>query len=240
MNVLSQLDEVTHRSPEDKLYQNLAALVKHLPDDPVTHNLVSAVLAAAKFGHKESVLERIQRCKAALRSAETNAQATLVHRIKKGSAIALLPQSELIDVVERTKAALHIIGHAASSVHATVYEPLAARQAVKQADLVIIPVIAITSEKIIAPIGSELLVELAVARGIPAYAFATGFQFTKHLETVPGATKQCFVSHGHQKRCVATYEAINPNAINIISELGIFSHARFIDELSHAYPWLWV
>ncbi len=240
MNALSQLDEATHRAPEDKLYQTLSALAKRLPDDPVTKNLVTSVLAAAKFGHKESVLERIQRCKAVLRSAETNAQSTLLHRVKKGGAIALLPTAELLAVMEKTKAALHIIGHAASSVPSTVYEPLAARQAVKNADMVIVPVIAITSEKVISPIGAELLVELANNRGIPAYAFATGFQFTRHLEAVPGIAKNCYVAHGRQKRCVATYESISPNKVSIISELGIFSHARFIDELSHAYPWLWV
>ncbi|MBI4151264.1 hypothetical protein HY492_04000 [Candidatus Woesearchaeota archaeon] len=240
MNALSQLDEATHRSPEDKLSQNLSALAKRLPDDPVTKNLVTSVLAAAKFGHKESVLERIQRCKAALHSAEANAQATLLHRIKKGSAIALLSNSDLLSIVTKTKAALHIIGHASPNIHSTIYEPLAARQAIKQADLVIIPVIAITSEKVIAPIGSELLVELAAARGIPAYAFAIGFQFTRQLENVPGMAKQCFVSHGHQTRCVATYEALDPNQVSIISELGILSHSRFIDDFSHAYPWLWV
>ncbi len=242
LTVLDALDAAVHRADESKLHVALQTVVKRssIPYNPAVHNVCNSVLAVSK-GTKESILERIQRCKGSYRSAQLHAIETARLRLKSRTQVGTIIAPEIVQMLPKG-VTVHVLGHHTLSLPSVQYDPLAARQLIKHVDVVILPVTVITSQGIVGQMGVELLAELAHSRGIPVYAFATGFQYDKHpsIALLKGHEDNLLKARGKSTHhFTASFESIAPEKITgIISELGILSHERFIAEVSHHYPWL--
>ena len=238
---LRDLDAAVHKNRDPaKLTSALkTAASKHAaPYDPVVRHLCNYVLHATTH---EQAFERIQRAQAMYTSAVTQALATAGIKFGRHS-VAVLGEDTLVsDALNKSQATAHVIGTGVGLKRRLFsYPPLAMRQALKHADMALIPGILVTPTKVIAPMGAELLADVCKQYGIPCYALTLGLRFAHHDEHLPQLHGAQPVSRksGHRTVHQATYERIDPDSVSVISELGVFSHARFIDEVQHHYPWL--
>ena len=99
----------------------------------------------------------------------------------------------------------------------------AARQALKNADVVVLGAEAVTSDKVVTEMGGELFSELAVQRGIPVFAVASSFQFHNSIDVRVLRNSNSAVCFRH------VFEKVNPSLITgIISEKGVHEPSVFV------------
>ena len=208
---------------------------------------------------KEQALEHVQRIKTALLSAQHHAVESGVLKISEGSSVATNGNNPLVrDILfaaKSKKISVHVtesgqgrqLAHylASKGMNATLYPDAAARLALRESDILLLGCTVITPTTIIAPMGSELLAEIARNESIPVYVAAVGMQFDPHAEKnvkklqgfAPRQVQRdpaTGITHNKSK-----FEFIDPEIINgIISELGIYDHRRFVEEVYWNHPWM--
>lgn len=108
--------------------------------------------------------------------------------------------------------------------------PFAAlRQALKNVDFVVISAEAITPNKIISEMGSELIAEQAHKKNIPVYAVSSTWNFHKNFEILSLNTIKKNYLEGTHSFFEHKFEQISPSLISgIISEKGNYNHDAFI------------
>ncbi len=122
----------------------------------------------------------------------------------------------------------------------------AARIALKKSDIILFGFDAVTTTKIYNKIGSELFAVIADKYDIPLYACGDSWKFDPEgiygreekielrpaKEIWPGAPRGIKIEN-------PCFERINPDLVTaIISELGVYTHENFVEEVKKAYPWL--
>jgi len=122
----------------------------------------------------------------------------------------------------------------------------AARIALKKSDLILFGFDAVTTTKIYNKIGSELFAVIADKYDIPLYVCGDAWKFDPEetygrderiecrspKEIWPGAPRGIKIEN-------PCFERINPDLVTaIISELGVYTHENFVEEVKKAYPWL--
>lgn len=135
---------------------------------------------------------------------------------------------------------------AKAGIRVTHYVDSALRLAMKKADIVLLGADAVTAERVINKIGSELVAETAEKYQVPLYICTdswkldpkTLFGYEEDIEKRPYT--EVWPSHPKGVKIDNhAFERIDPNLImGIISELGIFKHSQFIEETLHKYPFL--
>ncbi|GEM_PF-6063488 len=109
--------------------------------------------------------------------------------------------------------------------------PFAAlRQVLKQVDFVIISAEAITQNKIISEMGSELIAEQAHKKNIPLYVVSSAWNFHKEFEISSLNTIKKNYLEGTHSFFEHKFEQISPVLISgIISEKGNYNHNAFVN-----------
>jgi ribose 1,5-bisphosphate isomerase len=122
----------------------------------------------------------------------------------------------------------------------------AARIALKKADIFLMGFDAVTTTRVYNKIGSELFAIIADKYDVPIYACGDAWKFDPEgiagceekielrpsKEIWPSAPKGVKIEN-------PCFEKINPELITaIISELGVYTHENFVEEVKKAYPWL--
>ncbi|MEM5872013.1 MAG: hypothetical protein QW051_04025 [Candidatus Aenigmatarchaeota archaeon] len=123
----------------------------------------------------------------------------------------------------------------------------AAKIALKKSDIFLMGFDAITTTKIYNKIGSELFAIIADKYDIPVYACGDAWKFDP--SAIVGYEEKIEIRSGkeiwpnHPKGVKIenwAFEKIDPRLITaIISELGVYTHENFIEELKKNYPWLY-
>ncbi len=127
------------------------------------------------------------------------------------------------------------------------YVDSAMRLALKKADIVLLGADAIQADgKVINKIGSELIAEMARKYDIPVYFCATAWKFDP--KTMYGIDEEIEERNKKEvwekspkgvKIMNPAFERVNPELITgIISELGIFKPAMFVEEARQKYRWM--
>lgn len=104
------------------------------------------------------------------------------------------------------------------------FSAAAARQVLKNSDLVMLCADAVTPEKVVSAMGGELFAELAAKRGVPVFAVAFSYMFHHdvNMNSLRGNMQVFGAKH--------VFEKVQPSLITgIISEKGVHSHAVFVD-----------
>jgi len=136
---------------------------------------------------------------------------------------------------------------AAAKIPVTLFVDSAARLALKKADVMMIGADAVTSEGyVINKIGSELMADMANHYQVPIFVCThswkfdplTLFGFEEEIER--RATKEIWDKPpSGVKISNYVFEKVDPNKITaIISELGVFKPAAFVEEVRKSYKWL--
>ncbi len=124
----------------------------------------------------------------------------------------------------------------------------AARLGLKKADMALFGCDAITSEgKVANKIGTELIAEAAQRLSTPVYVCTDSWKFdpkTIYGEPEPiEERKKEEVWENPPKGVIIqnpAFELVDPGLIaGIISELGVMRPSLFLEEVRHAYPWMW-
>ena len=128
----------------------------------------------------------------------------------------------------------------------TMYVDSAARLAIKKADIAFFGCDAITTSRVFNKIGTEMFCEIAHKYDVPIYFCTNSWKFDP--ETIYGAEepieerkKDEVWKDAPKKLKIINYafEKINPLLITgIISELGIFKHQMFLEELKAKHSWI--
>lgn len=268
-DALRQLDSVVHKTRSAaQLKTNLrrtVTILNNRPYEPLLAHALRYVLMASDLEHprsmREQALEHIQHLKSAIASAKKHAVESGSLKLISGNAIATHGSHALVrDIIMAAKhsgkkVSVHITSadhgrdlarHLASrGVDATLYTDSAAKLVIRGADIVMLGCTVITPNTIVAPMGSELLAEIARIESIPVYVVALGLQFDpkaeENLKKLQGFTHKITqrdpaTGITHHK---AKYEFINPDIVTgIISDLGIYNHRRFVEEVCAHHPWL--
>lgn len=124
----------------------------------------------------------------------------------------------------------------------------AARIAIKQADVAFFGCDAITPTHVINKIGSELFAETCERFDVPLYIVTNSWKVDP--KTVYGHPEPMEERDYHEvwknkpkgvKIHNPAFEKIDARLITgIISELGVFKHQNFIEEVTKEYPWLFI
>jgi len=136
---------------------------------------------------------------------------------------------------------------AKAGIPVTLFVDSAARVALKKADLFLFGADAITAEsKVINKIGTELFAEVAKRYDISAYSCTDSwkfdprsvFGFKEPIEMREAA--EIWPNHPKKVKIAnPAFERVSPEVITgIISELGVFPPALFVDEVRNRYSWL--
>jgi ribose 1,5-bisphosphate isomerase len=135
---------------------------------------------------------------------------------------------------------------AKAGIPVTHFVDSAAKIAIKKSDMVLFGFDAVTTTKIYNKIGSDMFAMIADKYDVPIFACGDSWKFdpegTKGREEKiemrpskeiwPGAPKGVKIEN-------PCFEKIDPHLIAaIISELGVYPHENFIEEVKKAYPWL--
>ena len=128
-----------------------------------------------------------------------------------------------------------------SKLQLKLYYDTAVRQALKKTDLILLSANSITSEgKIMSPIGSEVIAELARNYDIPVYCCINSLNFNP--ESIKGIEESEDVHVKKSKYLTqdqTSYELISPDLITgVISELGVFKPEVYIEEIKQNYHWM--
>ncbi len=136
---------------------------------------------------------------------------------------------------------------AKSKIPVMLFTDAAGRYAIKKANIVLFGVDAITSEgKIVNKMGTEMYADIAEKFDIPVYFCTdswkydsmTVFGFEEAIERREAKEVWDRPPKGVEVSNIA-FEMVEPElATGIISELGSYSAATFIEEVKKAYPWI--
>ena len=111
-----------------------------------------------------------------------------------------------------------------------IMEDLSLRSALKMADMALISPYSIGESKIYSRMGAELVAEAAKKQNIPVYVCGSYWMVDR---------KNVFKKWEKLESDALFFEKINPDLITgIISELGIFKHHIFMQELANTHPWI--
>jgi len=123
----------------------------------------------------------------------------------------------------------------------------AGRIALKKADIFLMGFDAVTTTKIYNKIGSEMFALIAEKYDIPVFACGDAWKFDpagiygweERIEI--RSPKEVWLNAPKGVKIEnLCFEKIDPNLITgIISELGVYAHENFIEEVKKAYPWLY-
>ena len=132
------------------------------------------------------------------------------------------------------------------NIPVTHYVDSAMRLALKKADIVLLGADAITPEKAINKIGSEVIAELANKYDIPVYVCCNSWKFDYH--TIFGFEEEIETRKEKEiwknppkntKICNYAFEKINLNLVTaIISEIGDYRPSVFIEEIKRNNDWM--
>jgi ribose 1,5-bisphosphate isomerase len=119
------------------------------------------------------------------------------------------------------------------------YVDSAARHAMKKADIVLLGADAITTTKIYNKVGSEMFAILAETKDIPVYCCTDSWKFDPYSvigfdEIIEKRNSKEIWPNCPKKIKIHNYafDKVSPKLITaIISELGVYDHSRFIDEV---------
>ncbi len=122
----------------------------------------------------------------------------------------------------------------------------AARIALKKADVFLMGFDAVTTTRVYNKIGSEMFAVIADKYDVPIYACGDAWKFDpagiagceEKIELRPSKEIWSSAPRGVkiENPC---FEKINPELLTaIISELGVYTHENFVEEVKKAYPWL--
>ena len=133
-----------------------------------------------------------------------------------------------------------------AKIPVTHYVDSAARLAIKKADIMLIGCDAITTDKVYNKIGSELMIETANRYDVPVYVCTDSWKFDlqsffgkEELIEERSASEVWKNAPKGIKIKNPAFERISPELIaGIISELGIYRHNLFIEELIDKYYWM--
>ncbi len=136
---------------------------------------------------------------------------------------------------------------AKAGIHVTLFTDSSGRYALKRANLALFGVDAITSEgEIINKMGTEMFADIAEKYDIPVYFCtdswkydpSTVFGFEEAIEK-RGSKEVWDKPPKGVKISNIAFEIVEPElATGIISELGVYSPATFIEEVKKNYPWI--
>jgi ribose 1,5-bisphosphate isomerase len=122
----------------------------------------------------------------------------------------------------------------------------AARIALKKADVFLMGFDAVTTTKVYNKIGSEMFALIADKYDVPIYACGDAWKFDpagiagceEKIELRP--SKEIWPSAPRGVKIEnPCFEKINPELLTaIISELGVYAHENFVEEVKKTYPWL--
>lgn len=222
--------------------------------DPISKNILNYLATDLPLGSfktlHEHILARIQRAKTAL-AASTERTCNAATAKTRGVCAVALGDDEILGRALRSACRVNVLaggpGNPGQSLvsalgnRAVWYPDVAARAALNDADLVIIPCNVIAPDAIVAPVGSELLAELAHNRALPVYVLAQGMQYDPHADDrmpeLQGYSPKSIVRNAY----VARFERITPSLVTgIISEFGVHPHTHFVEEVIRHYPWLFI
>ncbi len=122
----------------------------------------------------------------------------------------------------------------------------AARFAIKKTDICLFGTDAITTIKIFNKIGTELFCEVAKGYGVPVYFCTNSWKFDPLSvygveEKIENRNKNEVWKNSPKKVvvCNPAFEQIDPRiCTGVISELGVFNHTVFVDEVRRKHKWM--
>lgn len=142
---------------------------------------------------------------------------------------------------------LTAVGLAKAKIPVRLFTDASARYAIKKANIAFFGVDAITSEgKIINKMGTEMFADIAEKYDVPVYFCTdswkydplTVFGFEEAIERRDKKEVWDKAPKGVEISNLA-FEIVEPElATGIISELGVFAPATFIEEVKRNYPWI--
>ncbi len=235
------------------------------PTEPCLYNtLLFATHNLNKRNYKKELKQRIKKIELYFKESNKLIAEYGARKIKQGhNVFTHCHSSTVVNVLKRANRAVKFTVHntetrpflqgrttakelAKAGIKVIHYVDAAARFAIKRSDVVLFGCDAITSEGfIVNKIGSEMFAQIAESYRVPVYICtvswkydpATEFGFDEKLE-------QRFYTEVWRnppkgvKISNIVFEKIHPSLVTgIISELGIFSVDRFVEEVTRAYPW---
>jgi translation initiation factor 2B subunit (eIF-2B alpha/beta/delta family) len=203
-----------------------------------THNLKTKEVRYAK----EHILEKLYNAKKLYNLQEKKIINTTLKAIPKGSTILAIGINSIVKqaIISAKKKGVNVLmlGHhslnTSSSVtllslHKEKVKPVCypyslAYHAVKRADMVLTGAIAATPESVITVQGVDGITAMAFAHNIPVFAVLNSWKFTEknHLQNKGSKTTPLFSVL---------------NKARVISDLGLFDHHRFVEEVYHKNAW---
>lgn len=228
-SVIKSWDELIHKEAfsRSKLLKNIDAFNKNLLKQfPLPkYNNAAQFCFSQKQGSlrtlRNNYLKKIQVISKTARTSRQRISENALSKIPKRSHIFVLDDRELAHVLseakKQKKATIHSITKLKTS--SKTHKITMLRQVLKGCDLVLLSASAVTNDKVIDIVGSELVAATAKSVHIPVFIVTTIMNtdfnnfFMKNL------------SKGND------YELIDPNLVTgIISEIGIYDHYHFTEQ----------
>jgi ribose 1,5-bisphosphate isomerase len=133
-----------------------------------------------------------------------------------------------------------------AGIPVTHFVDSAAKIAIKQSDIALFGFDAVTTTKIYNKIGSDMFALIADKYDVPLFACGDAWKFDSEgiggfEETIEmrGAKEIWPAAPRRVKIENPSFEKIDPDMVAaIISELGVYPHENFIEEVKRTYPWL--
>lgn len=247
LEALRAIDEQVHRERNPQQGLN-TALAKFRSYDAMLVNVARSlrgIPTLSERAYREQLLSRLQKCKSVIGIAWANAAENAAAKLPKNASIGTMG-GDLVSlaVSKAKKSTIHLLDNATLAKelgrqHVSVvrYPGYAAAQLVDSSDAIFLPVLAIDDVHIISLPGAATLAQLANGR-IPVYAVAVGLQYdaNAHKSFLPVAFAR---RAPHVQDFVQLFDSVPASKVDgIISELGVFSHKRFVEETKAHYAWL--
>ncbi|MEK6849511.1 MAG: hypothetical protein AABY01_02990 [Nanoarchaeota archaeon] len=248
LDALRAIDEQVHRTAD--AHQALVTATAKLRDyDPVLVNVVRSLKAIpplSERAYREHLFGRIQKGRSAVSLAWANAAENIAAKLPRNSTIGVLGGNLIALALTKSKKTIvnvfdnSLFAKELSKQHVSVvkYSAPAAATLVATSDALLLPSIAIDDSRVISFPGALTLAQLAQGH-IPVYFVAIALQYEPNA--FRAFTPSKFANRGqHVQEYVTQHDFIPANLIDgIITELGIFSHKRFIEETKAHYPWIY-
>jgi translation initiation factor 2B subunit (eIF-2B alpha/beta/delta family) len=264
--VLQNVDKVLHKSHKSsaetihsRVTQTLKKVKTSKPYEPVLWHSLNYLEFNETFENpksaREHLFEKTRSYGQTINSSKAEATFTAALRMPQGGVVATRGDHDLVSCSllhkesKQKKLKINIVGNPHKNTltksrkkSITTYSENAARQALKNADILLLGCSVITPDHIVAEMGTELLVELANNQKIPVYFVSVGHQFDegweKNIRKLPNFKRTTVSDHDVRKHR-GQYEFVEPERVKgIISELGIYPHYQFVNEVKQTYPWL--
>ena len=270
LDTLSRYVSTLKTKDDRQLLRNLL-IVKNLlinsrPTEPCMRNAIHYVFLdiTKREGVKKTIHDRIKTAKTYLKDSKNTILQIGAKKISKNSTVFTHCHSNTVVGVLKEAAK-----HKKVVVYNTETRPLfqgrktaqelakagikvhhfvdsAARLAIKHSDMVLLGCDAITTDRIINKIGSEMFAEIAHKYDVPVYICTNSWKFEASsifgFEEKMEKRKPAEVWTNPPKNVQVhnyAFERINPEFVSgIISELGLFEHSMFITELQKTHSWL--